>query len=340
MLGFWKKRRKASDPMMETYKSMIDRSPDAIVVFQKNKAVLANRSAVHLLGAANPDRLTGISVFDFIHPDDTKEAAEQIMRLFRGEPASLPFEYKFTSLKGGFFPVEGAISRIRYDGRPALMMTFRDITERKAAELRLKEEFGNLQEMNRKLMEQSRQDGLTGVANRRSFEETFERTWKESLRTGTPLSVIMCDIDHFKAYNDRFGHQMGDACLKEMANALRSALKRPNDFIARYGGEEFVILLPDTDEFGMSVVAERIHEAVLALAIPHGAQNDSGLMTVSLGAAVTVPQSDGNPQDILEAADRGLYQAKKFGRNRTEFYPAPGTAELLRVSNDLICNNG
>ncbi|MBX7200023.1 MAG: diguanylate cyclase [Rhodospirillaceae bacterium] len=164
----------------------------------------------------------------------------------------------------------------------------------------------------------ARLDGLTGLANRRTFDDMLAREWRRLARVSHPLSVIMMDVDHFKLYNDTYGHGGGDECLKQVAAAAAGALQRPADVVARYGGEEFVALLPDTTLDGALMVAEAIRTAVISLVIPHAGSKVASHVTLSLGAACTVPQQDGKPADLLEAADNELYAAKSGGRNQAK----------------------
>lgn len=159
-------------------------------------------------------------------------------------------------------------------------------------------------------------DGLTGVPNRRHLDKFLEAEWKRGMRNSSPLSMIMVDVDHFKLYNDHFGHGTGDDCLKQVAEALASSLVRPGDMVARYGGEEFAAVLSETDNEGAFNVAERIRSMVEALAIPHSLSVTANHVTVSLGCATMIPSSDTNWMVLLDAADKMLYQAKCEGRNR------------------------
>jgi diguanylate cyclase (GGDEF)-like protein len=177
------------------------------------------------------------------------------------------------------------------------------------------------------LRSQSLTDYLTGLPNRRAFFESAEFELAAARRQRLPVVAVLLDIDHFKQFNDRHGHPAGDACLRDVAMALQSALVRPGDMLVRYGGEEFIALLQDADAAACSVVAERLRLAVQALAIPH-VDNRHGVVTVSLGAASTVPQTLpstlpglggmalAGAAALVQAADRALYQAKQAGRNR------------------------
>ncbi len=159
-------------------------------------------------------------------------------------------------------------------------------------------------------------DGLTGIGNRRRFDEIFVREWRRCMRSGLPLAVIMIDVDHFKAYNDHYGHHSGDECLRVVAALLDGVAQRPGDFAARYGGEEFVCLLPETDTEGAYKVAERLRRAVADRAIPHNASETAPCVTISAGCAAVVPCEGLDPQTLLAEADEELYIAKKSGRNR------------------------
>ena len=159
-------------------------------------------------------------------------------------------------------------------------------------------------------------DGLTGVANRRKFDEDLQTDWRQCLRETAPLSLILIDIDYFKLYNDRYGHQAGDNCLKLVARALFEALRRPYDKLARYGGEEFACLLPKTELAGASAMAERMRTRVSALNVEHLGSDVDQAVAISLGVASMVPTPSVTPELLLKAADQQLYEAKRTGRAR------------------------
>ena len=168
------------------------------------------------------------------------------------------------------------------------------------------------------LARMARLDGLTGIANRRTFDDLLLREWRRQARTGQPLAVIMIDVDHFKQFNDTYGHGLGDDCLKQVTKAAEGALQRPADIVARYGGEEFVALLPDTNLDGAMAVAEGIRVAVASLEIPHSGSKAAKHVTISLGVATMIPEADKEPAALLEVADGQLYAAKSDGRNRAK----------------------
>ncbi len=158
-------------------------------------------------------------------------------------------------------------------------------------------------------------DGLTGVPNRRNFDEFLDRNWHFCMRAGKAISLIMIDIDHFKTYNDFYGHLEGDECLKQVAAILKSCINRDTDIVARYGGEEFGCVLPVTDLKGALSIAELMRKSVEALAIPHAQSQTAGYVTISVGVASMVPMKDAPAQTIIKAADNALYAAKMSTRN-------------------------
>ena len=169
---------------------------------------------------------------------------------------------------------------------------------------------------NLELQRLSLSDELTCIGNRRYLDEFLEREWRRALRDRTPLAVLMLDIDHFKLYNDAYGHLAGDECLKRVAGVLRDSIQRTADFVSRYGGEEFVVVLPASNKHGALTVAEKIRRGVADLAIPHGQSPLDGIVTVSIGVSAIVPTPETTAATLLASADRALYQAKAAGRNR------------------------
>lgn len=168
-------------------------------------------------------------------------------------------------------------------------------------------------------------DGLTGLGNRRQFDVALEREHGRALRGRTPLALLLLDVDHFKSFNDTYGHQAGDDCLRAIAFAVQAAVHRPGDVAVRYGGEEFAVLLPRTDEAGAAAVAEGIHAGVAALRLAH-AGNPHGRVSVSIGAALVRPMAGTPPGALVRAADQALYRAKDGGRNQTVLAARDGSA--------------
>ncbi len=159
-------------------------------------------------------------------------------------------------------------------------------------------------------------DGLTGLANRRTFDDTMQREWRRAQRGNYPMAVIMADIDHFKKFNDTYGHLEGDECLKKVATALKNAVRRAGDLAARYGGEEFVLLMPMTTVNEATQIAEDIRTSVESMKIRHEKSRVNDFVTLSLGAAALLPQQGMSAEDLIKEADKAMYQAKEMGRNR------------------------
>jgi diguanylate cyclase (GGDEF)-like protein len=172
-----------------------------------------------------------------------------------------------------------------------------------------------LQEANLRLSELSTTDGLTRIANRRKFDAAISEEWARAARTGTTISLIMLDIDHFKKFNDHYGHQQGDDCLRRVAEVLRTSARRQGDLVARYGGEEFCMILPDTGASGGLEIAERLRTAIESLNMPH-ALSPYGRITVSIGLASLAAGDENSSPTLLRLADEALYRAKSEGRNR------------------------
>ncbi len=182
-----------------------------------------------------------------------------------------------------------------------------------------------LQKANQELQLLATLDSLTQVANRRRFDECLDLAWRISVREQVPLSLLLCDVDFFKLYNDAKGHQAGDECLYQVAQAMKGVIKRPADLVARYGGEEFAVVLPNTHGEGAFKVAEQIRLSVKMLAIAHPQSPMSEYVTLSLGVSCTIPCHHCSPEGLIATADRALYQAKESGRDRSVFLRLPHT---------------
>ncbi|MDR3439702.1 diguanylate cyclase [Telmatospirillum sp.] len=200
---------------------------------------------------------------------------------------------------GEVFPIEGMHERNR------------------ELEALVEERTRELEDANRKLESLSNTDWLTGIANRRSFDRILEQEWNRALRSGLPLAVVMLDVDHFKHFNDHYGHLAGDDCLKMLARTLAATERRAGVVVARFGGEEFVALLPDTAASQALETARRIQREIWSRALPH-AETEPGIVTVSLGVASVIPSKLEGPEDLVRQADRALYRAKQSGRNRVQ----------------------
>lgn len=203
------------------------------------------------------------------------------------------------------------VARIRYHSQAYLGQRQRDIAYRALHESRLQ-----LMAANIELQRLSNMDGLTGLNNRRRFDEYAAAEWRRARRDQAPLSLLFADVDHFKKYNDTYGHQAGDEVLKHVGEAMRQCCGRPADLPARYGGEEFVIVLPGTRANGAHIIGERLRKAVQDLQIAHSASTAGPHVTLSIGGAVAIPTEDEGLLDLIALADKNLYEAKETGRNK------------------------
>ena len=176
-------------------------------------------------------------------------------------------------------------------------------------------------DMAERMKEMSREDGLTGLANRRHFDEVLNLEWQRCMRDGASLSLMFIDVDFFKPYNDEYGHQAGDDCLQRLGRILADHARRPGDLAARYGGEEFVVLYPQTGPRSLEQMADKLLRAVADERMPHGHSSVADHITVSIGTACIVPEQSYNPEQLVAAADHAVYEAKNKGRNRV--YNAP-----------------
>lgn len=279
-------------------------SLDGIWVIGKDHKVLRINDALLAILGLKREEVIGQNCFDLFpsHRCHTKECPlEQI----KGGKEFL--EYDISRGKSDFIltitPFRGTVGELL-----GTLEIYKDISKRKKLENQLKS-------ANRELKKMAVTDGLTQIPNRRRFQEHLDTEWRRMKRDKQPLSLIMCDIDHFKLYNDNEGHQAGDRCLKKVAQAIKKNLKRAGDLVARYGGEEFAIILPNTLSAGAEVLAKQIQGAIKKLKLPHANSPVSPNITISMGIGTLFPNSDSLPRQLINQADHALYEAKENGRN-------------------------
>lgn len=253
-----------------------------------------------------PEQLMGTPALAGVNAEDLPRVKALVAALKRGEEEDARIVYRSRHREKAEVWIESTMRVTREYETGAIngvVAISRDMTEHK--------------DLEQKLSSLATLDGLTGIANRRHFDEQLEREWARARRDGTPLSLLMIDVDHFKKYNDRYGHQAGDVCLKSVAQALAAAARRPADVAARYGGEEFILLLPDTDRAGCELMGSKIRDSLAVLGIDHQANLPSQKVTVSIGGAIAfVQDAKASSSWLVEAADRALYVAKDEGRDR------------------------
>ena len=257
-----------------------------------------------------PEELLTQGAAEMIHPDDRQRALAIALELKSGREGAM-IECRVRQGNGEYIWVEASLRVVRNPetGNPSgILNVVRDVSERKRAEQRLQEAYNAVEAL-------AVTDSLTGLANRRRFDQVLAAEWRRSMRDRQPLSLLMLDVDKFKTYNDTYGHQRGDSCLKQIAEACMDVVARPGDLVARFGGEEFVVILPNTESEGAMHIANEICEALRARRLPH-IGNSPGIVTISAGCATLVPRFRKHAPDLIEMTDKALYRAKYDGRDR------------------------
>ena len=294
--------RQAAESNLRLFRDLINQTSDSLLIVNPDTGQLIdfNDGAADNLGYSR-DELNQLKITDFDISIDGDGAWKNMVKKITISGDWI-YQGSHQNKEGHQFPVEVAFKFISRDDCNYLVAVARDITERKKVE--------------QQLMDLSNRDGLTGVYNRRFMDETLNAEWNRLKRDKAPLSLIMIDVDHFKLYNDAYGHQAGDHCLKNIAQVLEGTVNRPADFVARYGGEEFIAILPNTDSEGASYIAEDFRSGIAALELVHRESTTSDFVSVSVGCASMVPSPKDMPTVLVELADKALYQAKSQGRNR------------------------
>ena len=288
------------------YRLLADHALDVIIRLDRSLRRSYVSPAVRAVLGYAPEDLVGATPRALVHPDDWG-AVLCLIAAAQETGGHADATYRLRHRDGHYIWMEGRYNSVPDDG--GFIVVLRDVTERRAAEERLAA-------ANAELAMVASSDALTGLANRRRFDAALAEEVARARREGAPLSLLMLDVDRFKLYNDAYGHPEGDACLRAVAEALTTVVRRPSDLVARYGGEEIAVLLPATDAEGALRVAERCRAAVAELRRPHqGNAGCGGVVTVSIGCAALAPErADGAA--LLAAADARLYEAKRTGRNR------------------------
>jgi diguanylate cyclase (GGDEF)-like protein/PAS domain S-box-containing protein len=289
---------------------IINTSIDGLLLIYKDFSVKRiNTSLLNFLGLSETEAV-GKKCYELIACSWCNTHECPLTKLLRGK-AHIELDIERTRKDGVTVPFMFAATPFcGLDGAViGMVATFKDITERKYAE-------NTLKEANERLERLSTLDGLTGVDNRRSFDQTIHKEWTRLQRTKDFLSLIMCDVDFFKLFNDTYGHQSGDDCLKSVARAMKGVARRGGDCVARYGGEEFAVILPVTGKKNAIYIAEKIRQTVEKRAIAHSKSPVAPFVTLSLGLATVIPDDQGTPELLIKCADEALYLAKSSGRNR------------------------
>jgi diguanylate cyclase (GGDEF)-like protein/PAS domain S-box-containing protein len=266
--------------------------------------------AVHTLTGWKPDETMRRGFAEVVHPEDLAKMGALMDRL-RTDTEAATIEYRVKRRSGGYVWVEGSFRTLRDStagGHLGILQMVRDITERKRVQQQLQNAYHTVEAL-------ALTDALTGLGNRRHFDQFLTIEWRRCLRERQPLSMLLIDADLFKSYNDTYGHLRGDSCLKQIAEVAAGVAGRPGDLVARFGGEEFAILLPNTGKDGAAQVANAVCEALHCRRLPHQC-NPFGIVTVSVGCATMVPSPGQHNVALIDLADQALYTAKRSGRNR------------------------
>jgi diguanylate cyclase (GGDEF)-like protein/PAS domain S-box-containing protein len=287
-----------------TFRLLAENSADLVSRMDaEGRRLYASPAAAAIFGRSVEEMLARSALDDLV-AEDVPVVQGAIARLRAGE-RDVMTTYRIRRPDGAIVWLEASGRAIRDAGTGRLdgiVAIARDVSARKAQEERL--------------AALARTDGLTGLPNRRSFDEALAVEWRRARRGAQPLSLLLLDIDRFKLFNDTYGHPAGDACLRQVAGAIAAAVGRPADLVARYGGEEIVLLLPETPAAGAAAVAEQVRATVEGLGLPHAGNDPAGVVTASLGAATAIPGAEEAPEALLAAADAALYRAKRAGRNQ------------------------
>jgi diguanylate cyclase (GGDEF)-like protein/PAS domain S-box-containing protein len=291
------------------FKSLVDNSVDVICCSGFDRVARYISPSCFKLFGWKPEELVGKGPEVYILAEDLPLMDDAGVRIAAAEDHIDVSTFRIQRKDGSIAWVEANVRLMRdaVTGEPKEhIIIMRDITERKHLE--------------KKLSSQALTDGLTGLWNRRAFDETLLCEWKRTLRDGSQISLLLLDLDHFKLFNDLYGHQAGDDCLRAVAAAVRGAV-RASDSVARYGGEEFTVILPSTDTAGAVAAAEKVRSAVEALQLSHeGNPQCGGRITVSIGAATAFARqsraTEKMPESLIQVADSAMYKAKHEGRNR------------------------
>lgn len=288
---------------------LVDSSADLLTKLDAEGRIFFASASARQMFEVEPAALLGLHPSDYLLPEDLGPVMADIEAMVAGRLLEFRREARLRRRDGRLHWVE-AHARVACDpvtgAFRAIVSALRDIRDRKALEAHLSD--------------LANQDGLTGIANRRRFDAALQTEWARTLREGTELSLLLMDVDRFKLFNDRYGHQVGDDCLRAVCSAVAGAARRPGDLVARYGGEEIAAILPGTGAAGALDVAQRMLQAVRDLGIPHEDKPElPRSVTLSIGAATALARIGGRmamPEVLLQAADTALYKAKAAGRNR------------------------
>jgi len=298
------------EEIVSVHRLVTENSRDIIILadFTGNRSYVS--PAAQALGGWNPEELMMQRTLDLAHPEDQPRLAETMQKMRSGCEGAV-IEYRLRKQNAEYVWVESSLRTIHDPSTRipvGVLNLIRDISERKRTEAELEEAYRVVEAL-------AIVDALTGVANRRRMDQHLHNEWRRAMRDNKPLSLLLLDADHFKPYNDTYGHVRGDHCLKQIAEIAMGIVSRPGDLVARYGGEEFAVVLPNIDAQGAEDIANEICARLRQRNLPHES-NPHGVVTLSIGCATLVPGFEEPVGRLVELADGALYRAKQSGRNR------------------------
>ena len=287
-----------------------ENSNDVIIVsdFKGSRSYVS--SASEAMTGWKPEEVMRQEIFDIVNPCHIATVTDALQALSEGSKSEI-IEIQILKKDGNYLWVESNLRVVSHAGTGVptkIVNVVRDITARKHADQQLQEAYNTVEAL-------AVTDALTGLANRRRFDQYLTSEWRRSMREHTPMSLLMIDADCFKLYNDTYGHARGDSVLRQIAEAAQDVVTRPGDLVARFGGEEFAVVLPNTENEGAMQVANEICVALSSRGLPHSG-NPHGIMTISVGCATMVPSFGQHAVHLIELADQALYEAKRSGRNQ------------------------
>lgn len=306
----------------DIFRFLTENSSDIITLHAPDTHILYVSPIVKMLLGYEPEQWRGVSPLAYIHPEEHEMLTQRFREVFQGRDRSdiVTFVYRIRRRDKTYIWMEStARSLHREDGTLEGFITVtRDISERKKVEEQLRR-------TNERLQQLSVVDSLTGISNRRYFDDFIRTEWSRGLRNHYPIGLLLFDVDYFKRYNDHYGHPQGDVCLKKIASKTLETFPRSTDVVARYGGEEFAVVLPNTPMDMCAKLAERLRANIESLCLPHAKSETSPYVTLSIGVALLSPTFDTGPELLIGQADQALYVSKQEGRNRVSFYAGVGS---------------
>lgn len=295
----------------ERFRTIAEYSSDMISIHELDGSYLYVSPAGKEMLQYEDEEIIGRKGIEMTHPDDLPHIAEKVEELEAVGYAV--FTYRIQKKDGNYVWFESSLKKLKMKEKQLIYSISRNITERKQVEEQLKE-------ANDLLRHLSSKDGLTGIWNRRTFDENYRKTWIEALSNNRPIGLMLLDIDYFKKYNDTYGHQVGDDCLVEIATAIESTAEIHACHAYRYGGEEFVVIFYDIPKDKLVEIAEDIRKAIEDLHIPHISSAIQPYVTISAGVNITIPSIEQKPLQFLKETDIALYKAKNCGRNNVQVF--------------------